>query len=80
MRALRAAAAVATAVGYAGAVEWDRSKPDGTPRKLLDSTKIRALGWSPRIKLAHGMRQTYEWFVANAAKGPSPNATLSGHR
>ena len=61
------AEAVASAVGYDGPVEWDRSKPDGTPRKLLDSSKVRALGWAPRIKLATGLRQTYDWFVANVA-------------
>lgn len=60
------AAAVAEAVGYTGPVEWDRSKPDGTPRKLLDSSKVRALGWAPRIRLSDGLRRTYEWFVANA--------------
>ena len=57
--------AVASAVGYDGPVEWDRSKPDGTPRKLLDSSRVRALGWAPRINLAEGLRRTYEWFVAN---------------
>jgi len=59
------AEAVAGAVGYDGPVEWDRSKPDGTPRKLLDSSKVRALGWSPRIKLAEGLKRTYEWFIAS---------------
>ncbi|MFL5482631.1 MAG: GDP-L-fucose synthase family protein [Gemmatimonadaceae bacterium] len=61
------AEAVAGAVGYDGPVEWDRSKPDGTPRKLLDSSKVRALGWTPKIKLAEGLKRTYEWFVANRA-------------
>ena len=59
------AEAVASVVGYEGPVDWDRNKPDGTPRKLLDSSKVRALGWAPKIALADGLRRTYEWFVAN---------------
>jgi GDP-L-fucose synthase len=46
---------VATAVGFSGRTEWDVSKPDGTPRKLLDVTKIRAVGWSPRVGLSEGL-------------------------
>ena len=42
---------------------WDRSKPDGTPRKLLDVTRLHALGWKHKIKLADGIRQTYDWYV-----------------
>ena len=52
-------------VGYSGAVEWDTSKPDGTPRKLLDVSRISALGWRPSIPLPDGIRSTYEWFLAN---------------
>jgi GDP-L-fucose synthase len=54
-------------VGFDGELVWDRTKPDGTPRKLLDVTKIRALGWQPTIPLRKGVAQTYEWFVANCA-------------
>ena len=50
-------------VGYSGKLEFDRSKPDGTPRKLLDGSVMRALGWSPQIKLADGLRASLEWFV-----------------
>jgi GDP-L-fucose synthase len=57
---------IAEVVGYDGMVEWDATKPDGTPRKLLDSTKIRATGWLPRIDLAEGLRATYEWYVASS--------------
>ena len=53
---------VATVVGYDGPVRWDSSKPDGTPRKLLDSSKIRATGWAPRISLEEGIRSSYEWY------------------
>ncbi|HJP58679.1 MAG TPA: GDP-L-fucose synthase [Gemmatimonadaceae bacterium] len=58
---------VARVVGYNGPIEWDSSKPDGTPRKLLDSSKVRGLGWSPSISLRDGLTRTYEWFLENAA-------------
>jgi GDP-L-fucose synthase len=54
------AALVADVVGYSGEVEWDASKPDGTPRKLLDISRISALGWEPQIGLAEGIGSTYE--------------------
>ena len=50
-------------VGYHGPVKWDTSKPDGTPRKLMDSSRVRELGWSPAISLEDGIRSTYEWYV-----------------
>ena len=49
-------------VRYGGAVEYDDSKPDGTPRKLLDVTRLRSLGWSPRISLEEGIKNTYKWY------------------
>jgi len=52
-------------VGFDGELNWDATKPDGTPRKLLDVTKLRALGWKPSIPLREGITQTYEWFLAN---------------
>jgi GDP-L-fucose synthase len=52
-------------VGFDGELEWDSSKPDGTPRKLLDVNKLRALGWKPTITLHDGIAQTYQWFLAN---------------
>ena len=48
-----------------GELTWDATKPDGTPRKLLDVTKLRTLGWKPSIPLRDGIAQTYEWFLAN---------------
>jgi GDP-L-fucose synthase len=54
-------------VGFDGELAWDATKPDGTPRKLLDITKLRALGWQPRIPLRQGIAQTYDWFVKNVA-------------
>ncbi|AOP48129.1 GDP-L-fucose synthase family protein [Streptomyces lydicus] len=53
------ASCVAAAVGYEGRISFDRSRPDGTPRKLLDITAMRALGWAPTIPLAEGIAQTY---------------------
>jgi GDP-L-fucose synthase len=54
-------------VGFGGEVAWDTSKPDGTPRKLLDVSKLRTLGWQPTISLRDGIARTYEWFRANCA-------------
>jgi GDP-L-fucose synthase len=56
------------AVGFEGEIEWDTSQPDGTPRKLLNVTRIRELGWTPRINLRDGIRDVYEWFKENCAK------------
>jgi GDP-L-fucose synthase len=53
---------VAQAVGYHGRIEWDTSKPDGTPRKLLDISKIKATGWSPQIGLSAGIADTVSWY------------------
>jgi len=61
------AALVADAVEFRGEVRFDPSHPDGTPRKLMDSSKIRALGWSPRISLPEGIRSTYAWFLREQA-------------
>jgi GDP-L-fucose synthase len=54
---------VARIVGYEGDLAWDASKPNGTPRKLLDVSKLTDLGWTPRISFEEGVRSTYEWFV-----------------
>jgi GDP-L-fucose synthase len=58
---------LAASIGYSGRLCFDRSKPDGTPRKLLDVTKLHKLGWRHSISLRDGIRSTYEWFVANTA-------------
>ena len=52
-------------VGFEGEIDWDSSKPDGTPRKLLDVSRLEALGWKPTIALEQGLKSTYEWFVSN---------------
>lgn len=54
-------------VGYEGVIQWDETKPDGTPRKLLDVSKINELGWSAKIDLESGIRSTYEWFLKHHA-------------
>lgn len=59
------AALVAKIVGYRGEVRYDRSKPDGAPRKLLDISRLDALGWHARIPLPEGIAATYEWFCAD---------------
>ncbi|MFH1673767.1 MAG: GDP-L-fucose synthase [Pseudomonadota bacterium] len=56
-------------VGFEGELTFDISKPDGTPRKLLDVTKIKQLGWTPKIDLKEGIRQTYEWYVGSEVGG-----------
>ena len=54
---------IAEIVGFEGEVKWDKSKPDGTPRKLLDTCKINSLGWQPSISLAEGIKSTYQWYL-----------------
>ena len=52
-------------VGYQGEIVFDDSKPDGTPRKLLDVSKMKRLGWEPKIELVQGITATYKWVVKN---------------
>jgi GDP-L-fucose synthase len=59
------ASLVSDIVGYAGQITWDDSMPDGTPRKALDNSELRELGWEPSISLEDGVSKTYEWFVNN---------------
>ena len=61
------AALVKQVVGYEGEIIYEASKPDGTPRKLVDVTRINGLGWRAGISLEDGVRETYEWFVKNVA-------------
>jgi GDP-L-fucose synthase len=60
-------------VGFAGDIEWDLSKPDGTPRKLLDVSRISSLGWEAQISLEDGIRSTYEWYLDNPTIDPTPS-------
>jgi GDP-L-fucose synthase len=52
-------------VGFGGSIDFDTSKPDGTPRKVLDVSKVRGLGWTPSYSLPEGLRATYSWALAN---------------
>lgn len=56
---------IADIVGYEGEVTYNREYPDGTPKKLLDSSKMLELGWKPNISLEDGIKKTYEWFIEN---------------
>jgi len=69
---LELAQLVCEAVGFAGAITFDRSKPDGTPRKLMDSGKLQAMGWNPRIPLREGLAATYEWYLSSASQIKPP--------
>jgi GDP-L-fucose synthase len=66
------ALAVGEAVGYNGDLVFDTSKPDGTPRKLMDSSRIFALGWQPEIGLSEGIRLSYEWFLQHHVEPKTP--------
>ena len=63
---LELAEKVKKAVGFFGEIRWDKSKPDGTPRKLLDVTRIRGMGWKPKVSVEDGIAATYDWFLKNA--------------
>lgn len=58
---------VGRVVGYSGDLLFDTSKPDGTPRKIMDSSRMHALGWAPEIGFEDGIRATYEWYLENVA-------------
>jgi GDP-L-fucose synthase len=66
---LELAQTICRIVGYGGDIDLDTSKPDGTPRKLMDGSRIAAMGWRPRIGLEEGIRSTYQYFVALAGAG-----------
>ena len=62
------AAKIAKESGFEGEICWDSSKPDGTPRKVLDITRLKSLGWKPKITLEEGIRETIKWFKGNRDK------------
>jgi GDP-L-fucose synthase len=74
------AALVAEVVGFGGAIVFDRSKPDGTPRKLLDVGKISSLGWRPRTRLPDGIRTTFEWYLAEGQNTSTRAAAPPSHQ
>jgi len=59
---------IATTVGYHGHIQFDTSRPDGTPQKLLDSSRINALGWKPEVQLRAGLELTYQSFLDQLLK------------
>lgn len=59
---------IANQVGYKGEIIWDKSKPDGTPRKVLDNSKISSLGWYPETSLSEGIKKTIEWYQTSESK------------
>ena len=67
------AESIAKVVGYTGELEWDTSKPDGAPRKLLDSTRLLTLGWRPKVDFIAGLKSTYQWYLDSMlTKGVQP--------
>lgn len=62
------ASLIASVVGYQGNISFDTSKPDGAPRKLMDSSKLKTMGWKPQIGLHEGLIDAYKWFLANQNK------------
>jgi GDP-L-fucose synthase len=60
---------IASAAGFTGEIDWDTSKPDGTPQKVLDVSKIKALGWEPTITLEAGITSTIAWYKEASARG-----------
>ncbi len=56
---------ISRSVGFPGDIEWDKTKPNGTPRKVLDVSKIKSIGWEPKISLLEGIKKTYQWYEEN---------------
>ena len=63
---------VAAVASWSGELEYDASKPDGAPRKVMDVSRLRALGWTAKTPLDTGLKAAYEWYVRNAAPNPMP--------
>lgn len=65
---------IASIVGYTGVITWDTQKPDGSPQKLLDSSRIRNLGWAPSVTIDEGIKSTYQWYLEHIAKNATAQA------
>ncbi len=61
------AAIIAEVTGFGGHIDFDTTKPDGTPRKLMDVSRLAAMGWTARTGLRDGIAETYDWFLKHAA-------------
>jgi len=59
---------IGAVVDYRGEIQYDHSKPDGMPRKVLDGSRLRAAGWKPSVSLDAGLAQTYQWFLNCASR------------
>jgi GDP-L-fucose synthase len=64
---------IATVVGYTGRLEWELTKPDGAPRKLLDSSRLQSFGWKPKVIFTEGLSSTYEWYLRNVKNASTNN-------
>lgn len=62
-------------IGHKGEIIWDKTKPDGTPKKLMDSSKLNSLGWKPKTQIREGIKVTYEWYMNTLKK----NKSVKGH-
>ena len=62
------ASIIQSVVGHRGEIIWDSSKPDGTPRKLMDISKLNSLGWDAKVELQKGIEMTYAWYLENIDK------------
>ena len=65
------ASTIAEVTGFAGTIEYDTSKPDGAPRKLMDNAKLYSLGWTPEYDLKAGLENAYAWYLANIEEARS---------
>jgi len=71
MTVLELAQSIAKVAGWTGTFTFDLSKPDGTPRKVMDVSRLRAIGWSATTDFETGLREAYRWYVAHVAGNPS---------
>jgi GDP-L-fucose synthase len=69
---------IQSVVGFEGKIEWDSSKPDGTPRKLLEVSRAKSLGWKPLVSLESGIARTYKWFLENWNELDKTNSSARG--
>lgn len=71
---------IAGIVGYTGPIDYDPTKPDGTPQKLLDASRLAGLGWRARIDLVAGLRETYAWYQGDQGRKTPTTCSKKSHR